>query len=158
VSVLQVQGDGCSYSVYTSLSLKPHHFLGQYKLPWISNLLPHVFYLHLFTKPQFSFAGCELRTHWQSSDFTVSCEVVRSDGSDAGEDVAPCDRPPECRLTHHGCLHQTSIVETAVQQAFLTASCVAKARSIGSQFFLNSAVSYRFHMKPHRLSSVCRFQ
>jgi hypothetical protein len=42
VPVLQLQGYGCPYSVYTSLSLVPHYVWGQYKLPWHSNLLPNV--------------------------------------------------------------------------------------------------------------------
>jgi hypothetical protein len=45
----QCQYYRCSYSVYTSLSLKPHHIWGQYKLPWRPNLLPHVseFYIYI---------------------------------------------------------------------------------------------------------------
>jgi hypothetical protein len=83
---------------------------------WASCL--HLTYAPVFRKPRFSFAECELRTRWQSSYFIVSCEVVLSDGSDAGVVVAPCDRPPECRLTHRGCLNQllTPNVETAVNK------------------------------------------
>ena len=51
-----------------------------------------------------------------------------SDGSDAGEAVAPCVRPPECELTHRGCLHQLLMANinswNSSEQAFLTASCV----------------------------------
>lgn len=38
----EVQGYGCSYSVYTSLSLMPHQVWGQCNLPWYSDLLPHI--------------------------------------------------------------------------------------------------------------------
>jgi len=127
----QVQSIGCSYSVYTSLSLimfEANVRCLTFKFAatrfWV--FYPYLTFAPVFTKPWFSFAGCELRTRWQSSDSTVSCEAVRSDGSDAREAVAPCDRPPDWRLTHRGCLHQLLMPDinswNSSEQVSLTAS------------------------------------